>query len=351
MIDIDSLLSPISDDAPSGEDLEYDTEFNALEIANKPGEERVIGDSVIPAEDPDFFEVATLCQSLLERTHDLRVGAILANAALRTDGFAAFGEVLAYIHGGLGRYWDSLHPQLDEDDGDATMRVNAVLSLTARDGVLQSLRLCPLARSRALGEFGLRDMEIAAGELTVPEGESTPDAQTIAAAFQDMDPDDLSALIANVDDALGTVRGIGAIFDEHIGAEGPDLEPLEKMLLDIQRRIAAYGPADLEPADETPEETAEGPGLGADRTAAAPVAPPPGAIASPADVRAALDRIMDYYRRYEPSSPLPLVLDRAKRLVGADFLTIVRDLAPEGMSNVRNVGGIEPDEGDEGTYD
>jgi type VI secretion system protein ImpA len=68
-------------------------------------------------------------------------------------------------------------------------------------------------------------------------------------------------------------------------------------------------------------------------------------------VRAALDRIMDYYRRYEPSSPLPLVLERAKRLVGADFLTIVRDLAPEGMSNVRNVGGIEPDDDDEGTYD
>jgi type VI secretion system protein ImpA len=345
MIDLDSLLSAISEHAPSGEDLEYDPEFNALEIANKPGEERVIGDNVIPAEDPDYDNVAQLSLALLGRSHDLRIAVILANAVLRTGDFAAFGAALQYIHGCLDSYWNSVHPQLDEDDGDATMRVNAVLGLTAQDGVLRALRLCPLLSSRGFGDFCLRDMEIASGDLTPPEDEASADTQTVAAAFHDTDPSDLAAMIETVTTALDTTRDISAIFDAHIGAEGPDLTPLEKMLFDIKRRMSAHGPADLT-LDVEDREEAEDTAASAPSQIAAP-----GAITSPADVRAALDRIMDYYRRYEPSSPLPLVLERAKRLVGADFLTIVRDLAPEGMSNVRNVGGIEPDDDDEGTYD
>ena len=58
---------------------------------------------------------------------------------------------------------------------------------------------------------------------------------------------------------------------------------------------------------------------------------------------AALDRIMAYYARSEPSSPVPLLLDRAKRLVGADFLSIIKDLANDSLTEVRRVGGLPED--------
>jgi type VI secretion system protein ImpA len=58
-------------------------------------------------------------------------------------------------------------------------------------------------------------------------------------------------------------------------------------------------------------------------------------------VEQAIDRIITYYRKSEPSSPVPLILTRAKRLVGADFMTIVTDLAPGGKDNVKLVGGVE----------
>lgn len=48
---------------------------------------------------------------------------------------------------------------------------------------------------------------------------------------------------------------------------------------------------------------------------------------------------MDYYAKHEPSSPLPILLKRAKRLVGADFMEIIKDLAPDGAANVRLIGG------------
>lgn len=220
MFDLDTLLAPISDDTPSGEDLEYDSEFSELEMANRPTEERVIGDNVIPSEEPDYGDVTRQAQALLSRTHDLRVAVILANAALRTEGIGGFHQALAYIQGCLENHWDTVHPQLDEDDGDATMRVNAVLSLAGRDTVLRSLRLCPLLRSRAFGLFSLRDMEISAGDISVPDGEAQADSQTIAAAARDMDPDDLAALLTTVGAALEAVKSISAIFDDHLGADG-----------------------------------------------------------------------------------------------------------------------------------
>ena len=60
----------------------------------------------------------------------------------------------------------------------------------------------------------------------------------------------------------------------------------------------------------------------------------------------ALDRIIAYYARSEPSSPVPMLLERAKRMVGADFLTIIKEMAPDGVQNVHLIGGIVETEDD-----
>ena len=63
--------------------------------------------------------------------------------------------------------------------------------------------------------------------------------------------------------------------------------------------------------------------------------------ASREDVVRLLDRACDYFKRYEPSSPVPLLLRRAKRLITKDFLEIIKDMAPGGLSEVKSIGGIE----------
>ena len=74
--------------------------------------------------------------------------------------------------------------------------------------------------------------------------------------------------------------------------------------------------------------------------AAAPAAPrPTGDIATRDDVLRSLDKILAYYTRHEPSSPLPVLLNRAKNLVHADFAAIVRNLIPDGMSQFENLRG------------
>jgi type VI secretion system protein ImpA len=41
---------------------------------------------------------------------------------------------------------------------------------------------------------------------------------------------------------------------------------------------------------------------------------------------------------------VPILLTRAKRLVGADFLSIVKDMAPNGIDNVHLISGLENSE-------
>lgn len=346
MLDLKALMKPIRDDAPGGDDLEYDDEFIALEMASKPSEERVIGDNVIPAEDPNYDDVSAKAMILLERTQDLRVASILANAQLRTNGLPGFREVLRYVAGCLKTHWNDVHPQLDEDDGDPTMRVNAVLALSSRDVLLRSLRQASLVDSSAFGTFSLRDLEVASGDAAPPANwGKVIDTQTIAAAFQDAGHEEVSQTRAVAADALEAVHAICDVFDTHVGAAGPDLDPLQKMLGDIFRRLGVFA------GDGAAAETGE---PESDDPAALPVAQASvihnAAITSPQDVKAALDRVIAYYAQFEPSSPLPVLLARARRLVSADFVTIMKDMAPEGVGNVALIGGFEPDEGDEGTY-
>lgn len=342
MLDLDNLLRSLGEDAPSGEDLEYDAGFTDLEMANQPGEERVIGDAVIPAEDPDYDLVARLAIDLLGRTRDLRVSVILANAALHTDGLPAFEEVLRYIRRSLEEYWDSVHPQLDADeDDDPTMRVNAILGLADRDSVLRSLRLAPLTDSRAFGRFSLRDLQAAEGDITpASDMEAAPNKQSISAAFEDTDMDRLADTKTAATAILDHVKAISEIFDERIGALGPELEPLQKMAYDIGRQLTTYaGSATTEDTDDAPSPDAPE----ADVPVAAPGQHVVGAINGPDDVVKGIDRIMAYYARNEPSSPLPILLNRARRLVSADFVTIMKDMAPQGVENVAHIGGLEED--------
>jgi type VI secretion system protein ImpA len=58
----------------------------------------------------------------------------------------------------------------------------------------------------------------------------------------------------------------------------------------------------------------------------------------------ALDKVIRYYQAEEPSSPVPLLLMRAKRLVSLGFMDILRDLAPDALAQAANVTGVSADQ-------
>jgi type VI secretion system protein ImpA len=65
-----------------------------------------------------------------------------------------------------------------------------------------------------------------------------------------------------------------------------------------------------------------------------------GVITSRQDAIRALDAVAEFFRRNEPSSPIPMFIDRAKRLVSKNFLEVLADIAPDAVSQAMMAGGI-----------
>jgi type VI secretion system protein ImpA len=70
------------------------------------------------------------------------------------------------------------------------------------------------------------------------------------------------------------------------------------------------------------------------------------------DVVKCLDLIIAFYDRTEPSSPIPHLARRVRRMVHMDFLELMEDLAPSGLKEFRMLAGVAdgkktaPKEGD-----
>lgn len=341
---LDDLLATLDDGSGAGDDLEYDPSFSSMERAAHPGEERQMGDSILEAEEPDYKGVRAQAADVLRRSKDLRAAVYLGTAVLHMDGFPGFAKVTTYMRRMLEEMWETCHPLLDaDDDDDPTMRVNAVLGLADSKRALRAIRMAPLTQSRVFGSISLQDIEIANGEIALPEGMEAPlTGSAIAAAFQDTDPEVLTAILGGVSTARDDLLAIDAVFNEKTPGRGPSLDaPIRALKRIRDRLVEVVGTDDAEVAVDDGSEVA---GITTGSAAPAPPKARPGEISSSADVTEALDKIIDYYGRNEPSSPVPLLLKRAKRLVNAGFFEIIREIAPNGMDNVIMIAGSNGEE-------
>ena len=64
-----------------------------------------------------------------------------------------------------------------------------------------------------------------------------------------------------------------------------------------------------------------------------------GVINNNQDVIKTLNLVCDYYKKHEPSSPVPMFIDRAIRLVGKNFMHVLQDLAPAGVDEAKFILG------------
>ncbi|ESQ09452.1 MAG TPA: type VI secretion system protein TssA [Chromatiaceae bacterium] len=340
-IDVDALLKPVSADLPAGEDLEYDPAFLEIVRLAEGTPERVMGETIIPAEEPNWHQLESACTGILLRSKDLRIALLLLRALIRTASLPGFQSGIQLLIGMLERYWDNLHPGLDAaDDNDPTERISVLASLVDPNLMLTPLREATLIRSRVFGELSLRDIELVEGKAKPLPGAAILDAASLHAAFMDCDLDELSSHAHAASAAVESIRTLSALLQTRVQATAvPDFDPLSSMLSAIQtalqarlnERAPAAATADEPQVRSHSEQTGH---------AAAPAAPvDPMRIASRDDVVRILDALCDYYKRNEPSSPVPLLLSRARRLATMDFLAIVTDLVPEALDKVTLIQG------------
>jgi type VI secretion system protein ImpA len=349
-LDVGAWLGVVSDDSPTGPNLEFDADFSALDRAAQGKAEQQYGDTIIAAEEPDWKDVQAQALALLERSRDLRVLGHLAVARLHLGGLPDYAEALTLTRQLVETRWDEIHPQLDpEDDNDPTLRANALLQFAHGGLVLKYLRDMPLANSPRLGHYSWRDVAIATGVIPNDDPNKVTES-VIRSAFQDSNPERLTGLHQAAETAIREADAIVAVFEERAGpGTSPDFSELTKLLRQIAHAIQRYMPQSMPAEADTAAAVAEPealtvPGVTA---VAGVVAQRPAMVTAAsltevtnrADALRLLDLVTQYYQRFEPSSPLPMLIERARGLADKNFLDIIRDLAPDGLGQVQNVVG------------
>ncbi|MDX2117292.1 MAG: type VI secretion system protein TssA [Planctomycetota bacterium] len=357
-VDVQALLKPISPDAPGGEDLRYDRRYlEVLRLSEGTVPEGMVDSGAEPAE-PSWREVRDGCLEMLARSRDLRMGVLLSLSSMRLEGLAGLRDGLAVIRGYLETLWDDCHPKLDPDDGnDPTERSNIVGGMSMPPSsfgdplqFLTRLRECPLCESRQTGRFSLKDIMIAGGELPPdpPAADGTPkpvpSINLIDGAFEETDLEVLQQLSSAADDALAHATAIDAAFTAKVKAgQGPDMTALKTMLKDIatqvkrrlNKRIGEPEPLVGGGAGSGASSGGGGGGGGAPRQRLE------GEITSGQDVLIALKKIIAYYEKAEPSSPVPLVAKCAEVLVGKSFMEIQKVLTPDAVGVLERISTPE----------
>ena len=341
LLSVDSLLEPVAGDNPCGRDMEYEPAFLALQELARGKPEQAMGDKVKPAQEPAWPKVREAAEALFSSTKDLRVAGTLYLALVKTAGVAGCEGGLGLIAGLLQRYWDHLYPLLDaEDNNDSTFRVNSLMAALVSDEALNALRVAPFVESRQFGKHSLRSFRLATGvfkaDATAPDADQKHEVSRIEAAFSDISLESVKSVADLVNGAIAHLTTIQHVLLDKAGGIPEDLKPLTvdlrdmKSVIDAQlaRRGVDTGTLESATAGDSGQDAAGNQG-------------PSGAVRNRSDVLAAIDRVCEYYVRAEPSSPVPLLLQRAKRLVNKDFMEIVRDLTPGGVSEAEAIGGLE----------
>ncbi|MFQ5560551.1 MAG: type VI secretion system protein TssA [Nitrospinota bacterium] len=326
MVDIKRLLEPVSPESPCGEDLEYDSDF--LDLFKKATyiPAKKMGNEEIPAVEPPWPEIHEKSLSLLLRSKDLRVLVVLSKALLCEKQFEGFAEGLGLVRSMLETYWTTLHPLPDPEDGDVTMRLSALSELGDYEFGVQRVSQIPLVSLRGLGAFGLDEMEKA---KTTPQLHSE-----VEAAFLECDIGELTAREKNISVCVDNLFVIQNILLEK-AEKITKLDDLSSLLKKAQTILADKistrgGSVNEEPGNSNENAQPE-------RPQASPQLS--GVISSPEDVKRTLESICEYYSKNEPSSPIPLLLQRAKRLVSKNFMQILEDISPDGVKQVNVLKG------------
>lgn len=323
-LQLDNLARPISPEQPCGSSLEGTPELAAFDA------HRIFGLLVAPQEEPDWRGLRNRSLTVLTQSRDLRVLAHLAASVLRTDTLVEALGVFPLMHTWLTQYFDQVHPVIEED---AIARRNALNCFCDRVAIVDPLRRLPLLTHAHVRSLSLRDIDIATGVQPNPDPDSAPRLESeIATALQEADAEQLSRITDCAAAAEQALSAVQELMRDKCGESGvPDFDAIKIQLERIRRFIsprivdrAAPGDVQLASADSQ-------------AIVQSSVSP----FRSRREAMQALDAVASYFRNNEPNSPVPLLMERAKRWISMDFLAVLADIAPDALEQARRVTGSE----------
>lgn len=258
------------------------------------------------------------------RTKHLGLARYALLADLNMTGLTGLADGLVLFNQLLSRYWLEVYPRIE--DGDFEERLENIARIDD-PLVIEGLGDVIVAKGKRSGSYTL-------DQATSSMNGGEPAPSLIEGSVNETLGDDpefydrLAAQCREIRQQFGFIRDI---LQEHLGHPSVSFTGIENKLSQLEAFLAhsAVVPAGALPAGE------EVPG----GAPAAVVQAQPGEIRSRADVTRALDQLIRFYRKTEPTSPVPHLLHRAKRVVNMDFMEIVNEFRLSGSPAITDVFG------------
>ena len=328
-IDVEALFTKIPGDNPAGENLQYSGLYDEIRDARREDEDLDQGlwkHDRKTADWPRVLSIAT--DALAARSKDLQVAAWLAEALVKTSGFAGLRDGLRVMREMLEQFWDHLYPEIDE--GDMEARANAIAWMDRPLVLPKAVKDVPITRSITGASYSFLQWE-QSREFDIPErlddldseglervnelkqrageeGKITAEQWRIAkAATRRKFYEEIYPLLNQCWDEF---EGLDRVMDERFGRHTPGLSALKKALDDVrslvekllkEKRILEPDPVDGSAVEGEAQDTA--------------VEAAPGSTSGPIHTRQeALRRLAEvagFFRRTEPHSPVSYLVQRA----------------------------------------
>jgi type VI secretion system protein ImpA len=322
----EGLLNPIAGDNPSGKSLRYDPVYDKIREARREEDVLPQGDwsrEVKKADYPQVIKLAT--EALSTKSKDLQVAAWLTEGLLFKEHLPGLRDGLDLIRGLLENFWDTLYPEIEDDDLEFRAApiawIGSKLDAAVRRLPLtkSKLDLLKYQESRRIGyeaDAASNEAKAAARAAAIADKQCT--AEEFDEAVRVTGDAYYEKLAANIVAVQESIQALETLTDSKFGREAPNFANLRTALEELQDMVRNYHrPAAAEAEEEAPAEAE----LAAEETeapaaAGAPAAKKRAVTAEPTDREDAVQRlaVVAHFLRHEnPRNPVPYLLLRAMR--------------------------------------
>lgn len=329
--DLSALLEPTAAEPPCGPALRYDPAYVLLRRSREEDDPSLpMREWERPLKKADWRAVARDCETLIKRSKDLQLVSWLTDAWLRQHQVQGFSAGIDLMAGLVERYWDGLHPLVEDGDNEARIAVFVWMN----ENLPVTLRLqVPLV---AIPDGRPPFLNLAQWERVVmpPPGRDDPGEEgfTREQLLGLVDSNGvrwLTRLEADLAAAREKWDALVRAVDERLAGDSPSLGKVGETLARMQRAcvglldgrgaaapvpdVPAAAPAPV-PHEEfaAPPHTEEEPTMSAETESNTPaMALPAGPITSRQEAYRMLEAAATFLQRTEPHSPTPYLVKRA----------------------------------------
>jgi type VI secretion system protein ImpA len=373
MIPLEALLAPVAEDKPTGVDLRLDpnpaSDYYKLKDARfaARAKEREIDTGVEIANLPEWRTILDLAPKVLTtQSKDLEVAAWLVEALLRRHNFAGLRDGFRLVRGLVEKYWDGLYPLPDEDGIEGKVAPLTGLNGEGSDGTLiQPIRKVWLTDGHDPGPFAAWHYEQAQKLSTITDANQmawhseagTATMDQIETSRRATKPQFFLDLVDDLRQCQEEFGALTAALDKAAGQDSPPTSTIRNTLeatmsiattLGHDAIAAAQAAKDAAALTIGDEAAADGTGNGA---AAGPAGTRPGGpglmlgpIRTREDAFKALLQLGDFFRRNEPQSLVPYVLEELVRRGRMALPELLRELIQDTsqLKTFHIIAGMRP---------